>query len=100
MATLRLIGLDTNVVVLVRPLHIIGRNKELSNHVILDTEVSRQHCQFDWRDNRWWVIDLNSLNGVYLNGQQLREPSYLIHGDHVRIGKTTFVVDTTYGESE
>jgi pSer/pThr/pTyr-binding forkhead associated (FHA) protein len=38
------------------------------------------------------VIDLNSLNGVFVNETRLEEAT-LAHGDHVRIGSLTFLVD-------
>lgn len=35
--------------------------------------VSRKHCKFFFRKENWWVKDLNSTNGTYLNGEKITE---------------------------
>jgi hypothetical protein len=55
-------------------------------------DVSRRHCRFLFGQGVWQVIDLNSLNGVFLNGQPIRQAT-LQQGDLIRIGGFTFAVD-------
>jgi hypothetical protein len=59
--------------------------------------VSRFHCVIypngpvleDGEARRgWYIRDLCSLNGTYLNGQRLRHPARLRDGDCVRFGRT------------
>src|SRR4051794_32540634 len=36
-------------------------------------DVSRRHCRLVFSAGRWQVIDLNSLNGVYINDQRITQ---------------------------
>lgn len=52
-----------------------------------DITVSRQHATFERRpDGAWFVRDEGSLNGTYVNGEQV-EQTKLAPGDEVQIGK-------------
>jgi hypothetical protein len=62
----------------------IGRG--LNNDVILeDTRVSRHHAQLRYRARRFWIADLGSTNGTYVNGEQIAEQA-LRDGDVVSLG--------------
>jgi predicted component of type VI protein secretion system len=55
-------------------------------------DVSRRHCRFVYAGGHWQVIDLQSLNGVWVNEQPVqRAPLY--PGDRLRIGAFAFTVD-------
>jgi pSer/pThr/pTyr-binding forkhead associated (FHA) protein len=81
---------------LARPDMTFGRHSTADVRLALP-DVSRRHCRFVFRDERWEVIDLGSLNGTYVNEQRLQE-AVLCHGDTVRVGGLTFRVDLR-GES-
>ncbi len=51
-------------------------------------EISRQHLRIIWRDEKYFVEDLNSSNGVFLNDERLkpREPEELKLEDSIRFG--------------
>jgi FHA domain-containing protein len=53
-----------------------------------DTYVSQQHARFFDRDGSWFVEDLGSTNGTYLNDQRVSQPAEVHAGDVVRLGKT------------
>jgi pSer/pThr/pTyr-binding forkhead associated (FHA) protein len=55
----------------------------------LDQGVSRVHATFQRTDNTLTLIDMNSANGTYLNGQRMvpNQPRVLQDGDEVRFGK-------------
>jgi hypothetical protein len=55
---------------------------------IQDTYVSQQHARFFSRDGGWYVEDLGSTNGTYLNDRRLTQPAEVHVGDVVRLGKT------------
>ncbi len=62
----------------------IGRG--LNNDVILeDTRVSRHHAQLRYRARRFWLSDLGSTNGTYINGEQVAEQA-LRDGDTISLG--------------
>jgi pSer/pThr/pTyr-binding forkhead associated (FHA) protein len=52
-----------------------------------DITVSRVHAVLERRDDgSWFVRDVGSLNGTYVNGEQVEETK-LASGDEVQIGK-------------
>ena len=54
-----------------------------------DSYVSSFHARIFNRDGSWYIEDLGSTNGTYLNQRKLTSPAELQAGDHVRLGKTT-----------
>jgi pSer/pThr/pTyr-binding forkhead associated (FHA) protein len=57
-----------------------------------DTYVSTLHARFFSKDGTWFVEDLGSTNGTYLNRVKVTSPSPIATGDEVRLGKTTVEV--------
>jgi pSer/pThr/pTyr-binding forkhead associated (FHA) protein len=51
-----------------------------------DITVSRKHAIFERRTDEWFVKDTGSLNGTYVNGEQVDETK-LATGDEVQVGK-------------
>jgi pSer/pThr/pTyr-binding forkhead associated (FHA) protein len=80
------------VVELTRPDLVIGRHSQADVRLPLP-DVSRRHCRLVYADGRWEVSDLNSLNGVFLNGERVQQGT-LRHDDELRIGGFTFRVET------
>jgi pSer/pThr/pTyr-binding forkhead associated (FHA) protein len=71
--------------------NLIGRHSEADVRLPLP-DVSRRHCRFVWQAGHWQVLDLHSLNGIFVNDQPV--PQATLHqGDRVRIGGFTFIVD-------
>jgi len=54
-----------------------------------DTYVSAFHARIFSRDGGWYVEDLGSTNGTYLNQKRVTSPVELQAGDRLRVGKTT-----------
>jgi pSer/pThr/pTyr-binding forkhead associated (FHA) protein len=79
------------VVEVTRPDVLIGRHSEADVRLPLP-DVSRRHCRLQFVAGCWQVIDLNSLNGVQVNGEQVLQAP-LVQGDLLRIGGFTFAVD-------
>jgi hypothetical protein len=62
----------------------VGRG--LNNDIILeDTRVSRHHAQLRYRARRFWIADIGSTNGTYVNDEQVAERS-LRDGDVISLG--------------
>jgi adenylate cyclase len=67
----------------------IGRSKRC--HVVIpDSWISSKHCQIEQREGEWWIVDLGSRNGTYLDGRQIREAA-LGEGSRLSFGKTDAV---------
>jgi len=54
-----------------------------------DTYVSNFHARLYPENSAWFVQDLGSTNGTYLNRQRVSGTVELQAGDEVRVGKTT-----------
>lgn len=75
---------------LTKPDLLMGRHTAADIRLPL-ADVSRKHCRFVFAGMSWKVIDLDSLNGVYVNDQLVKE-AVLCHGDRLRIGSFVFEV--------
>jgi pSer/pThr/pTyr-binding forkhead associated (FHA) protein len=73
----------------------LGRHSDADVRLPLP-DVSRRHCRFVFTEAGWQVVDLNSLNGVYVNGERVHRAP-LRHLDLVRIGSLTFEVNLQAG---
>ena len=53
--------------------------------------ISGLHCELNFRNGYWYIRDLNSTNGIKVNGQ--RVSAKLLHpGDEVMIGKRRYTI--------
>ncbi len=73
---------------------LIGRSSEALP--LTDNTVSRRHAELTPDDGVWWIRDLESHNGTYLNGVKIGERMKLKPGDQIRTGATLFV----FGQAE
>ena len=68
---------------------IVGRIPENDVVIADDFSISRIHCEFILDDEGgYWVVDLNSTNGTYINEVRHSGKTYLNKCDRVRIGHT------------
>ncbi len=66
----------------------IGRGSDC-DVVLEDPLSSRRHILVAQEEGAWWVRDLASRNGAYVNGQKIDE-AQLAEGNTLRIGSTEF----------
>ena len=52
---------------------------------ILDRIISKEHCHIDFKDGRWVLRDLGSLNGTFVNRERVSERE-LHTGDEIVLG--------------
>ena len=67
-----------------------GRHPQ-SDIFLDDVTVSRHHARITERGGHRWVVDLNSLNGTYVNRTLIDGEVALRSGDEVQIGKFRLV---------
>jgi peptidoglycan lytic transglycosylase D len=48
----------------------IGRGQDCDLQ-FADTQVSTNHARVSWNDNQWWIEDLGSKNGTYVDGKRV-----------------------------
>jgi pSer/pThr/pTyr-binding forkhead associated (FHA) protein len=67
---------------------IIGRGSDCQ--IRLDDDYSStRHARLFLSEGQWWVEDLGSTNGTYLDGQRVTRPVPAEIGGSIRIGRTT-----------
>ncbi|TCJ19829.1 FHA domain-containing protein [Rubrobacter taiwanensis] len=68
----------------------IGRMPD--NSIRLDDgKLSRRHARIEFRDGGYWLSDLGSSNGTFVNGIRLGAPYLLRPGDTITCGDTQLV---------
>ena len=70
--------LDSDVV-------IIGREAGETDLLLPERQGSRKHAKIERTDTGFLLTDLESKNGTFLNGKELREPKMLQDGDEIQI---------------
>lgn len=77
----------------------IGRSEDADVRIV-DRFASGIHCRVHNRGNAYFVEDLDSTNGTYLNGGELRGEAPLGDLDEIRIGDTQFRFELAYDEGD
>ena len=70
----------------------MGRSSS-STLVVEDDFASGSHARLLNRGGTWYLEDLDSRNGTFLNGQRIDQPEQLAAGLELRIGQTTVRMD-------
>ena len=89
---------------LVERQYIVGRDTE-SGLVVPRSSVSRQHARLYLDGEAWWVVDLGSTNGTFVNEQRCVAPQQLTDSDQIRFGDAIYKflygtnVETAYHEA-
>lgn len=70
----------------------LGRT-EPNSIVIPDPAVSARHCRLSFRKGQWWIEDLGSANGTFLNGKAVAAAMALSDGDVVEVAQVKFIME-------
>jgi pSer/pThr/pTyr-binding forkhead associated (FHA) protein len=76
------------------PLHqaVTSTGRDPRSDIFLDdVTVTRRHTEFRSERGELQVVDIGSLNGVYVNGQPI-EWAVLTNGDEIQMGKFRLVL--------
>jgi hypothetical protein len=65
---------------------LIGRDRKHADIVFDDRWVSREHAHLSWVDGTLTIVDLDSVNGTFVNGARIASEQ-LVAGDVVRVGR-------------
>lgn len=70
------------------------------NVVLPDIKASRQHALVQGQEHAdFWLIDLGSANGTYVNGRRVVQPHRLANGDQITVVGITFTFHRPGGVS-
>lgn len=71
---------------------VVGR--EESCDLILDEKtVSAEHARLSYHHGNWWVEDLHSRNGTFLNQELLAAQAVLTSGDELQVGQVKLRIE-------
>lgn len=73
---------------------LIGRSSEALPNT--DNAMSRRHAELTPDEGLWYIRDLQSQNGTYVNGLKITDRTRLRPGDQIRVGQTLLV----FGKAE
>jgi hypothetical protein len=82
---------DGKTFVIDRPRAVVGRSQRC-DFVMDDPNISRRHCEFQLQDDGWHLVDLDSTNGISVNGRQVSS-ALLAPGDKILIGTSALDFD-------
>jgi len=70
----------------------IGRDPLSQIRLQHDESVSNIHARLFRKEENWWVEDLQSTNGTFLNEDPIVTPTIIVTGDQITCGKTTIEI--------
>lgn len=71
----------------------IGRDG--GNIIVLgDEQISNKHATIVFKGNSYWIEDLNSKNGVYVNGKKISKRARLHDRSLIKLGSTILRIET------
>lgn len=74
-----------------KPEVLIGRDT-LCDFCVSNETVSANHARLTYHHNQWWIEDLRSTNGTFLNDERIYTQTVLISGDDLRVGRVVLTV--------
>jgi adenylate cyclase len=74
--------------------NLLGRSQDASIR-LTDGGVSRQHATIRRDGNLYWLADLGSANGSFVNDVAVTTARALRHGDRIQVGACVFVFETS-----
>ena len=92
------LGIPKDIELTAEPLS-IGRSRE-ADIPLLDDKVSRVHCGIRFSEGEFYLKDLKSRNGTYVNGQRVEDTLKIKAGDRIQIGSTIFVLESSSPEED
>jgi pSer/pThr/pTyr-binding forkhead associated (FHA) protein len=69
-----------------QPEIIMGRDPGCDVPIMSDDTISTRHAQLSYHHSQWWIKDLASTNGTFLNQSQLKMPTVITSGDEIKCG--------------
>ena len=74
---------------------VIGKSADKVDGLItFNKAISRVHCKVAYQSGNYYIIDLGSANGTYVNSKRLQpqSPELIRNGDRVRLANDDFTI--------
>jgi pSer/pThr/pTyr-binding forkhead associated (FHA) protein len=78
--------------------NLLGRSSACDIQLPLK-QISKEHCEFEYSEDRLSIKDLNSRNGIYINGAKIAH-SALFPGDKISVNDLLFDIVILRGSNE
>lgn len=86
-----IVRMDTNERIDIdKEVFIIGKSVKADYQLHGNEAISRKHVQIVQKEGHYYLIDLNSLNHTYVNGQELLEPATMESGMKFKMADEMF----------
>ena len=69
----------------------LGRDPTCECTLFSET-VSGHHARFAYHHGQWWLEDLKSTNGTFINGEYLTTAIVVIPGDQIQCGDIQIII--------
>lgn len=66
--------------------NLLGRAQD-NTLVLEDPTISACHARLSYQNRKWWLEDMGSKNGTYLNEIPVTEPVVVTYGDEIHFGQ-------------
>ena len=77
---------------LIRKRMVIGR-LDSCDIVLKFPDVSDKHCELTYVDGQWLIRDLQTVNGIRINGSEVTQAQTLRPGDQIAIAGEIFIYE-------
>lgn len=74
-----------------KPVVTIGRDPDCECTLVSE-KVSLHHARLSYHQNQWWIEDLNSTNGSFLNEEPILASAVVVDGDRLRCGDVVITI--------
>lgn len=78
----------------------IGRKKDYNDLVIDESTISKKHAIIKKLDNKYYLIDVGSTNGTFLNHKKIKIPTVLENADIIQMGNVQLIFNTKDEEED
>lgn len=78
-----------------QPEYLIGKNPNMVNGAIThNPAISRVHCKITFAQGRYYLTDMGSANGTYVNQQRLEKQQTveINSGDYLKLANSDFII--------
>jgi len=90
-AVLHQVGVGGRVIAIDRAVILVGRSADCDVVITASQKISRRHCCLVQVDNSYYLRDLGSMNGIWLNGERVNREALMTLGDKITIGDVEFL---------